>query len=375
MDRVRAPVSTVLEFVEELAQQRVLDRSAIGVELEVTFGHVRHVLGSVDQDVIPGPVLRWPRASDLFVPLLGSGEDGVHVDDHAAVIETLVANHLTQPKASLGITHLVLLGRRATVRRVDCVRAPKDGIHAKNCIDIVIHCVTLEYMSEPTHDRDHDRDENSPGATADTHQEEPQRRERSARQDSRRREKDAARDTRRRQRDWRRARKERVIHTRVSDELAGDIRRLAEDLRVPASNLVRNVLEEVFTVVETVSEDVGELFEDLIDEAEEARDRILWRVEQRRERARRRQHSSPERHEDVEAELSRDERKEAEAASSPRPEFPEVLGWQPLVLNREQDCADCGRTQLGGARAFVGLTETGMSRTTLCRDCMDARSR
>ena len=140
---------------------------------------------------------------------------------------------------------------------------------------------------------------------------------------------------------------------------------------MPRSPLALTLLFALFgTACEGSSEEGGVQVS-----VEEARDRILWRVEQRRQRARRRQHSSPERHEDVEAELSRDEGREAEATSPPRPEFPEVLGWQPLVLNREQDCADCGRTQLGGARAFVGLTETGMSRTTLCRSCMDARSR
>jgi hypothetical protein len=72
----------------------------------------------------------------------------------------------------------------------------------------------------------------------------------------------------------RRARKARVLHTRVSDSLAEDIRRIAEDLRVPTSNLVRNVLEEVFDVVESVSDDVGGLFEEVLDEAEAARQRI-----------------------------------------------------------------------------------------------------
>ena len=42
-------------------------------------------------------------------------------------------------------------------------------------------------------------------------------------------------------------------------QLASDIRQMAEDLRVPVSNLVRNVLEEAFSVVESVSDDVGDL--------------------------------------------------------------------------------------------------------------------
>jgi hypothetical protein len=199
-------------------------------------------------------------------------------------------------------------------------------------------------------------------------------REPSEGRESRKKEKEAGRDARRSARDARRGRKERVIHTRVSDELAEDIRKLAEDLRVPASNLVRNVLEEVFTVVETVSEDVGELFEDVIDEAEEARDRIRWRVQQRRDRARRRQSFGPEPEEDVEAELRRDEAGETTEPPRQRPDFADVLGWQPLLLNQDRGCSDCGATLGRGVSAFVGLTESGISKTTLCRECMDARS-
>ena len=54
-------------------------------------------------------------------------------------------------------------------------------------------------------------------------------------------------------REDRRGRKERILHTRISEDLAEDLRRVAEDLRVPVLNLVRNVLEEAFSVVETVT--------------------------------------------------------------------------------------------------------------------------
>ena len=84
------------------------------------------------------------------------------------------------------------------------------------------------------------------------------------------------------------ARKERVLHTRISEQLSDDIRRLAEDLRVPTSNLVRNVLEEVFAVVESVSDDVGDLFEDVLEEAESARS-----IESGRRRRHRSRHSRP----------------------------------------------------------------------------------
>ena len=171
-------------------------------------------------------------------------------------------------------------------------------------------------------------------------------------------------------------RKGRVLHTRISEQLSDDIRRLAEDLRVPSSNLVRNVLEEVFTVVESVTDDVSELFEDVLVEADAARDRIRRRHRgstRRRHRGGRRSSWA-----DVaEAEIRQDERTEQKASRpEPRrepPEFPDVIGWQPLVLNQSGECSDCSRSLRRGTRAFVGVTEKGLSRNTLCRDCLQNR--
>lgn len=148
-------------------------------------------------------------------------------------------------------------------------------------------------------------------------------------------------------------------------------------------------------MVESVSEDMGELFEEVLDEAEETRRRVRSRAERSRRRHHRRRHRSPsrsrasaERFDDaVEEELRRDEarefaqdappatdaRAEPEVARRERPEFPDVIGWQPLVLNREQTCASCGVDLPRGVRAFVGVTEQGISGTTLCRPCTGIR--
>ena len=152
----------------------------------------------------------------------------------------------------------------------------------------------------------------------------------------------------------RRERKERVLHTRISDDLAEDIRRVAEDLRVPVSNLVRNVLEEAFSVVETVTDNVGDLIEDVVEEAERARSRMR----QRRTRSQRREPPETQ-----------------EAAAPARAEFAEVLGWQPLILNRHQICADCEEPLERGERAYLGIFAAGPSPHFLCPDCADARRR
>jgi hypothetical protein len=161
---------------------------------------------------------------------------------------------------------------------------------------------------------------------------------------------------RRRKREWdaRDERKERVLHTRISDSLADDIRKVAEDLRVPVSNLVRNVLEDVFTVVESVADNVGDVVDDVMTEVDRVGERL-------RDQAHR---YSPERYEEDELEAPAAPRQRREP-----PEFPDVIGWQPLILNAEQQCAGCERSLGRGTRAFVGLRSTGLSATYLCRSC------
>ncbi len=123
---------------------------------------------------------------------------------------------------------------------------------------------------------------------------------------------------------------------------------MADDLRVPVSNLVRNVLEEAFSVVESVTENVGDLLDDVIEEASQARER---RRDQTGERA------------------SRNDPEPVE-----RTEYPNVLAWQQLILNRDQRCGDCNDELERGSRAFVGMLESGgFGSVWLCRDCMEER--
>ena len=164
----------------------------------------------------------------------------------------------------------------------------------------------------------------------------------------------------RRRRRGHRGRKERVLHTRISEPLAEDIRRIADDLRVPVSNIVRNVLEEAFSFVETVTENVGDLVEEVVDEADRVRTRDRHH-RHRHPRYRRRRHRS------------RPERDEPRRPRAEPPEFPDVVGWQPLVLNQGRSCADCSEPLERGDRAFAGLSAKGLSETYICPDCMDDR--
>jgi hypothetical protein len=208
-----------------------------------------------------------------------------------------------------------------------------------------------------------------------TRSEDERRREREERERlraERQRAREAWRAERQRSREeWRAGRKERVLHTRISDRLAGDIRMVADELRVPVSNLVRNVLEDVFSVVEVVTDNVGDLVEEVVDEADRVAERLARRtrstVRDAREfdDGRRRDETAR----DPELEADGPEAGAPPPARPDLPEFPDVLGWQPLVLNATQTCACCGRGLARGDRAFLGLGSSGPGTKFLCRFC------
>jgi len=156
-----------------------------------------------------------------------------------------------------------------------------------------------------------------------------------------------------------RRRKERILHTRISDDLAEDLRRVAEDLRVPVSNLVRNVLEEAFSVVATVSDNVGDLIEEVMDEAEAVRDRI-------RTRQRRRHRGEP-------SAAAASATASAPAAGSAEPASPaapdDLIGWQPLVLARPQRCQACGVLIGRGDSGYASVGPRGVGEAWRCEDC------
>ena len=60
------------------------------------------------------------------------------------------------------------------------------------------------------------------------------------------------------QNDGKKPRKERVIHTRVPAVLEQELKRLATNLRVPVSNVVRTILQDTLATIDSV----GELAED-----------------------------------------------------------------------------------------------------------------
>ena len=165
-----------------------------------------------------------------------------------------------------------------------------------------------------------------------------------------------------------RERKERILHTRISEQLSDDIRAIADDLRVPVSNLVRNVLEEAFSAVERVSGDVGELIDDVIEEAEVASERYRRYRDRVRDRAKERAQERA----SAEGVRSEDPPVYQSPADSPEPDpLSQVVAWQPVVLAAERRCARTGRPLRPGERAYLGLGDSGPLGVYVSEDALD----
>ena len=123
--------------------------------------------------------------------------------------------------------------------------------------------------------------------------------------------------------------KDRVLHTRIPESLEDAIKGHAKRLRIPVSNLVRNVLEQAFQLVEDVVEDGLEI----ADTARRGAERVR------------------------------------EAANN-RPGM-EIYGWQDLILNRDERCRDCAIELDRGKQAFRGLSDRPDAKPTfLCAVCV-----
>lgn len=114
--------------------------------------------------------------------------------------------------------------------------------------------------------------------------------------------------------------KDRVLQTRVPKGLYEDLVAQARRLRVPVSNLVRNILEDSVRMVENIVDGGLDIAEAL--------------------------------------------------AKSPGGFDPAaVAGWQPLVANRRLVCANCRKPIRKGDDAYLSVGEPGGRVHTICRSC------
>jgi hypothetical protein len=129
------------------------------------------------------------------------------------------------------------------------------------------------------------------------------------------------------------ARKERVLHTRVPAVLERELKRFADNLRVPVSNLVRTILEDAVSVADAATENVEERLKMAAKHLEKQRETIKKRME----------------HDPLEG----------------------VVAFQSVVLAVPAVCAKCGKELPRGAHAQMGIGEApGHPRRFVCEDCL-----
>jgi hypothetical protein len=133
--------------------------------------------------------------------------------------------------------------------------------------------------------------------------------------------------------------KERVLHTRVPAVLERELRRFADGLRVPVSNLVRTILEDAVKAADVATENVEGKLKRAAEQLEHERERFGERLRRRASK---------------------------EALGG-------VFAFQAVRLARASHCARCERDLAAGEDAFLGLTDPApepVARVFVCAPCL-----
>jgi len=131
--------------------------------------------------------------------------------------------------------------------------------------------------------------------------------------------------------------KERVLHTRVPAVLERELKRFADNLRVPVSNLVRTILEDALNVADAATENVESRLRNAAKQLEHERERLKARVK-----------FDP---------------------------LKDVFAFQSITLAQDATCAKCERDLAAGSRANLGLTDEPTNgkrkpRIFVCDECL-----
>jgi hypothetical protein len=168
-------------------------------------------------------------------------------------------------------------------------------------------------------------------------------------------------------------RKERVIHTRVPAVLEQELKRLAQALRVPVSNVVRVILEDAVDAVDRVGRKAEGEVRGLAERLAHNRDRLRGMAlghgaegtSSADDLARKRRRRGD------------DEPRGAHGGAGTRKALglEGIIGFQPLVLAMAAPCAGCGRELEAGEEAFLGVRNGDGPRVLLGQECLPQTKR
>lgn len=175
-----------------------------------------------------------------------------------------------------------------------------------------------------------------------------------------------------------RQRKDRLIQTRVPQNLESTLKDEARKRRLSVSHLIRNVLEDTFNLVDNVVTEVDRVVADSVGMAQALkRDAQRLAATARGQTAHRESSAST-----AEAKVGQttaahsasaaDVALETSDSPSASASLASVYGFQKLVLNRPAHCASCGVDIARGMDAYLGMTDVPGPRLWVCQDCVEA---
>jgi hypothetical protein len=129
--------------------------------------------------------------------------------------------------------------------------------------------------------------------------------------------------------------KERVLHTRVPAVLERELKRFADNLRVPVSNLVRTILEDAVKVADAAGTGLEERLKQAASAIEHERERLKKRMTVDR--------------------------------------LAGIFAYQDVTLAQPTECAQCDQELARGTRAHLGLHgdgDSGGARVIVCDTCL-----
>jgi len=129
--------------------------------------------------------------------------------------------------------------------------------------------------------------------------------------------------------------KERVLHTRVPAVLERELKRFADNLRVPVSNLVRTILEDAVSVADAAGTGLEQRLKQAAHAIEHEREWLKKKV-------------------------------------TPDP-LASVFAFQDVTLAQPSRCAQCGTELPRGTRAHLGLPASADGRSSnvvVCTACL-----
>ncbi len=122
-----------------------------------------------------------------------------------------------------------------------------------------------------------------------------------------------------------------MLHTRVPAVLERELKRFADNLRIPVSNLVRTILEDALSVADAATESVEERLRSAAERLEKEREKLKKRME----------------HDPLTG----------------------IVAFQEVTLAVPAACATCADTIPRGGRAHMGIGDGTIERVFVCEKC------